>query len=51
MGELTVWVCSLGSVVLMLMVLAVAIVTTMERTDSGDVARMREALAPAKRKA
>lgn len=46
MGELTVWVCSLGSAVLVLMILAVAVVTTIERTDSSDVARLREALAP-----
>lgn len=45
MGELTVWVCSLMSAVLMLMVLIVAIVTTIERTDTSDVARLRDALA------
>ncbi len=46
MGELTILVCSLMSAVLMLMVLIVAIVTTIERTDTSDVGRLREALSP-----
>lgn len=44
MGDLTVLVCSIGSAVLMLAVLATAIFCTLDRTDSGEAARLRTAL-------
>ena len=40
MGELTVIVCSIASVVLVMAVLATAIVSTLERRDSSEVARL-----------
>ncbi|WP_156398891.1 hypothetical protein [Methylobacterium sp. Leaf469] len=44
MGELTVWVCSLASVVLVGMVLIVAVVASWENPRTGEMAQLREAL-------
>jgi len=46
MGELTVITCSLISLVMIAMVLVVAIFWTLDRPDPGEVARLRDALAP-----
>ncbi|MGU3282512.1 hypothetical protein [Methylobacterium mesophilicum] len=46
MGELTILVCSLASVVMIAMVLVVAVFWTLDRPDTGEVAWLRDAVAP-----